>query len=109
LDIKNKDIFDKPQNGYEKGCVSCTWGGKWAKPFRESRRSLADDRRSGRPPIPDRVERIRANVEYEPYQPSPAMARDLGLSKTYVLEVHQKVLQLKKYLLHSLLQILNGD
>jgi transposase len=51
--MKNKDIFDKLQDVYAKGCVSYAWVGKWAKAFREGLTSLADDPRSRRPPIPD--------------------------------------------------------
>jgi hypothetical protein len=94
---ENKGIFDKLYETYGDGCVSYAWVGKWAKAFREGRTSLADDSRSERPPIPDRVERIHAKVECEPYQSDSAMARDLGLSKTYVLEVLEKVLKMKKY------------
>jgi hypothetical protein len=74
LDMTNKDIFDKLQEKYGEGCVSYAWVGKWAKAFRESWTSLADDLRSGRLPIPDGVERIRAKIDYDPYQSGSAMA-----------------------------------
>jgi hypothetical protein len=95
LHMKNKDIFDKLQETYAEGCVSYTWVGKWAKAFREGLASLADDPRSGRPPIPDGVGRIRAKVESEPYQSDSVMGRDPSLSKTFVLEVLKKVLKPK--------------
>jgi hypothetical protein len=90
--MTNKDIFDKLQEAYGEGCVSYAWVGKWAKAFREGRTLLADDLRSGGPPIPDGIERIRANIESESYQSGSAMARDLSLSKTYALEVLKKSL-----------------
>jgi hypothetical protein len=62
LDMKNKIIFDRPQEMDREGCVSYPCEGKWAKAFREGRTSLADDPRSGRRPIPDGFERICANV-----------------------------------------------
>jgi hypothetical protein len=96
LDMKNKDIFDKLQEAYGEGCVSSAWLCKWAKAFRDSRASLADDARSGRPSIPDGVERIHAKVECGPYQSGLPMARDLCLSKIYVSEVLTKVVTLKK-------------
>jgi hypothetical protein len=96
LDMKNKDIFDKPQETSKERYVSYAWIGKCAKVFREGRTSLANDSRSRRLPIPDAVERIRANVECEPYQSGSAMARDLDLSKTYILEVLKTVRTLKK-------------
>jgi transposase len=65
--MRNKDVFDKLQDAYGEVCVSYAWVGKWAKGFREGGTSLADDARSRRPLIPDEVERIRANVECEPY------------------------------------------
>jgi hypothetical protein len=97
LDMKNKNNFDKRQEGYGDGCVSCAWVRECAKAFRDGRRSLADEPRSGRLPIPDGVELIRARVECELSQSGSAMARDLGRSKTYVLEVLKKILKLKKY------------
>jgi hypothetical protein len=87
LDLKNKEIFDKLQEADGERCVSYAWVGKWAKAFRDGRASLADDTRSGRSPIPDGVERIRAQIECEPYQSGLPMARDLCLSKTYALEI----------------------
>jgi hypothetical protein len=56
---------------------------------------LADDPWSGRTPIPDGIERIRAKVDCEPYQYGSVMAQDLDLSKTYVSEFLKKVLKLK--------------
>jgi hypothetical protein len=89
---KNKDIFDKLQETYGKGCVSYSWVGKWAKIFHEGRISLADDLRSEKYSIPDGVENICAKIECKPYQSSSTMARDLDLSKTHVLEVLTKIL-----------------
>jgi hypothetical protein len=33
LDMRNKDIFDKPQEAYGKGCVSYVWDVNRLKPF----------------------------------------------------------------------------
>jgi hypothetical protein len=107
--MKNKDIFDKLQEPYGEGCLSYVWACKWAKAFREGRTSLANNARSGRPPIPDGVEHIRAKVECESYQSGSAMAQDIGLSKTHVLEVLKKVLKLRKYVLRWVPHILNDD
>jgi hypothetical protein len=74
MDMKNKNIFDKRYKAYGEGCVSDAWAGKWAKAFREGRASLADDARSGRLPIPDGVERIRAKVKCEAHQSGSTMA-----------------------------------
>jgi hypothetical protein len=87
---ENKDSFDKLQKTYGEECVSYAWLCKWANTFREGRTLLADDPRSVRPPIPDGVERIRAKVECEPCQSCSAIARDLRLCKTNVLEVLKK-------------------
>jgi hypothetical protein len=92
LDMKNKDIFDKLQEAYGEGYVLYVWIRKWAKAFREGRTSLADDPRSGRLSIPDGVERIRVKVECDPYQSVSTMARYLGLSRTYALEILKKSL-----------------
>jgi transposase len=107
--MRNKDIFDKLQDAYGEGCVSYTWVSKWAKAFREGRISFADDFRSGRPPILNGVERICAKIKCWPYQSGSAIARNLGLSKIYVLEVLKKVLQMKKHSLCSVLHTLNND
>jgi hypothetical protein len=82
---------------------------KWAKAFREGRTSLADDSRSGRPPIPDGVEGIHAKAEGQPYQSGSAMARHRSVSKTYVLEILKTVLRLKKYSLRCVGHTFNDD
>jgi hypothetical protein len=97
------------QETHGEGCVSDGWIGKWAKAFREGRISLADDPRSGRSRIPDGIERIHIKVECEPYQSDSAMAQDLGLSKTSVLEVLKKVLKLRQHSLCWVSHSLNED
>jgi hypothetical protein len=92
LDMKNKNIFSKLQTVYGDGCVSYAWGEKWAEAFREGRTSLVDDSQSGRSLIPNAIERVLAKAECEPCQSGSAMARDLGLSKSYALEVLKKIL-----------------
>jgi hypothetical protein len=108
-DMKNKDIFDTPQEVYVNGCLSCAWLGNWTKAFRESRTAHADDPRSGRLSILDRVQHIHAKVEYALYQSGSVMARDRDLSKIYVLEVRKKVFKLRKYSLDWVLRPFNDD
>jgi hypothetical protein len=72
--MKNRDIFGRLQEAYGEGCISCGWVATWVKAFREGHTSLLDDTGSGRPPIPDETERIRAKFECEPYQSGSAMA-----------------------------------
>jgi hypothetical protein len=67
FDMKSKDIFDQLREAYGEGCVSYASVCKYGKAFRECRTSLADDLRSGRPPIPDGIDGILAKVECEPY------------------------------------------
>jgi hypothetical protein len=62
LCIENKDIFDKRQEAYGEGCVSYAWLEKLAKAFREVHQTLADDFRSRKPPISNRVEHIHAKA-----------------------------------------------
>jgi hypothetical protein len=90
-------------------CVSYAWVGKWAKAFREGQALLADD-----PPIRKTSNsrwsrRIHIKFECEPYQSGLAMARDLGLSKTYVLEVLKNIFKLKEYSLRWVPHILNDN
>jgi hypothetical protein len=108
LDMKNKDIFDKLQEAYGEVCASYACVSKRAKVVRDGRTSVADGPRSRRLPIPDEVERIRAKVEYRPYQSDSTIARDRGPSKTYLFEVLKRP-EIEKYMLRWVLHSLNDD